>query len=180
MRDIRMFTGDLRAKMVEVRKLNKKIPVYVAGAAGRMKDANFSAEGFVVDGSARPRWKKRKKESARTTGKRVLHGTGILQNSVKIEALSDRVIVGVDLSKVPYAKAHNEGGRITQHVRPFTRGRKQASNIKTRRRVLVGGQQVKGFTRRVDLPKRQFIGYSPDIFKSAGKDIRRAFDKIFK
>lgn len=180
MKDVQKFADDLRAKMVEVQKLTKKIPDYVAGAAEKMKDANFAAQGFVVGGSARPCWKKRKKESSRTQGKRILHNTGTLQNSVKIKALSDRVTVGVDLSKVPYAKAHNEGGKIIQHVRPFTRGRKLAENIRTHRRVLVGGQQVKGFTRRINMPKRQFLGYSPDIFKSSDKDIRREFDKIFK
>ena len=68
----------------------------------------------------------------------------------------------VDLGKVPYARIHNEGGRVSQYVRPFSRvirGRKQ---------------QVAGFFRRATYPRRQYLGISPDIFISAHKDIAYA------
>ena len=68
----------------------------------------------------------------------------------------------VDLGKVPYARIHNEGGRVSQYVRPFSRviqGRKQ---------------QVSGFFRRATYPRRQYLGISPDIFVSAHKDIAYA------
>lgn len=169
MRDVQKMAEDLRGKMVEVQKLNKKIPAYVAGAAERMKDANFSAQGFVENGTARPRWKNRKQETGRTRGKRILHGTGTLQNSVKVKALTDKVTVGVDLSTVPYAKVHNDGGRVIQYVRAHTR-----KHWKTGKRY-----QVRGFSRKLSMPQRRFLGYSPDIFKSAEKDVRREFDKIF-
>lgn len=178
MRDIQKFASDMKAKAAKFNRLPRKISVYIAGAAEKMKDANFSAGGFITNGVTRPRWKKRRVETRRSRGKRVLFDTGTLQNSVKSKALADRVSVGVDLTKVPYAKAHNEGGRIIQHVRPFTRKRKQATNIKTRRRVLTGGQQVRGFVRRINMPKRQFLGYSPDIIKIADKDIQREINKI--
>lgn len=180
MRDIQKFAADMRARAAKFNGFSRKIPVYIAGAAEKMKDANFSAEGFIENGTARPRWKKRKVETTRSKGKWVLFDTGTLQNSVKSKALADRVSVGVDLGKVPYAKAHNEGGRITQHVRPFTRKRRRATNIRTRRRVLVGGHQVRGFVRRIYMPKRQFLGYSPDIIKIVDKDIQREIDKVLK
>lgn len=65
-------------------------------------------------------------------------------------------------AKVPYARIHNEGGRVSQYVRPFSRvirGRKQ---------------QVAGFFRRATYPRRQYLGISPDIFVSAHKDIAYA------
>ncbi|MCB6971838.1 MULTISPECIES: phage virion morphogenesis protein [Butyricimonas] len=180
MRDIQKFARDMKVRAVKFNGLSRKVTVYIAGAAEKMKDANFSAEGFISNGVTRSRWKKRHRETSRSRGKRVLFDTGTLQNSVKAKTLAERVSVGVDLTKVPYAKAHNEGGRIIQYVRPFTRKRRQATNIKTHRRVLVGGQKVRGFVRRLNMPRRQFLGYSPDIIKSANKDIQREIDKILK
>ena len=170
MQDIRKLAEDLRSKSDEVRRLQKRIPRYVAAAAEKMKDANFSAQGFVENGSTRPRWKKRKHENPLTRGRRSLYGTGNLQNNVRAKALADRVSVGVDLTKVPYARMHNEGGQFVQYVKAHTRRHR-----KTGRRY-----QVQGFSRKINMPQRKYLGYSPDIFKSAEKDIRHEFDKIFK
>lgn len=169
MQDIRKLADDLCGKMAKVRQLQQKIPRYVAGAAEKMKDANFAAQGFVENGTARPRWKKRKVETHLTRGKRILSGKGILQNSVKVQAMADRVTVGVDTGKVPYAKVHNEGGRIIQYIRPHTR-----KHWKTGKRF-----QVRGFSRKLDMPQRKYLGYSPDIFKAAQKNIDYEFNKIF-
>lgn len=170
MQDIRKLTEDLRGKSEEIRRLQKKIPRYVAAAAEKMKDANFSAQGFVENGTARPRWKKRKRENHLTRGRRILYGTGNLQNNVKAKALADRVSVGVDLSKVPYAKIHNEGGQFVQYVKVHTR-----KHYKTGRRY-----QVRRFSRKINMPQRKYLGHSSDIFKSTEKDIRYEFDRIFK
>lgn len=170
MQDIRKLVEDFKGWSEEVRRLQKKIPRYVAAAAEKMKDANFSAQGFVENGTARPRWKKRKQENHLTRGRHILYGNGNLQNNVKAKALAERVSVGVDLSKVPYAQIHNEGGRFVQYVKAHTRRHR-----KTGRR-----HQVRSFSRKLNMPQRKFLGYSPDILKSAEKDIRHEFDKIFK
>lgn len=170
MQDIKKLAEDFKGRSEEVRRLQKKIPRYVAAAAEKMKDANFSAQGFVENGTARPQWKKRKQETHFTQGRRILYGNGNLQNNVKAKALAGRVSVGVDLSKVPYAKIHNEGGRFVQYVKAHTRRHR-----KTDRR-----HQVRSSSRKLNIPQRKFLGYSPDILKSAEKDIRHEFDKIFK
>lgn len=170
MPDIKNLSSDLQEKIRKVRQIEKKVLRYMAGAAEKMKDANFSAQGFVENGTVRPRWKKRSKENHLTRGRRILHGTGNLQNSVKSKALADRVSVGVDLSKVPYAKVHNEGGRLIQYVRAHTR-----KHWKTGKRY-----QVRAFSRKLNIPQRKYLGYSPDILKIAEKDIHHEFDKIFK
>lgn len=103
-----------------------------------------------------------KKRTPRTSGKRILHATGTLQASVHFTPGAGQVRAWVDLGKVPYARIHNEGGRVSQYVRPFSRvirGRKQ---------------QVSGFFRRATYPRRQYLGISPDIFVSAHKDIAYA------
>lgn len=161
--DFKNLARDLYRRAAEVeRVIQRDVPAYIAVAWERMKDANFSAQGFVRDGSAAPRWDKRKQESARTAGKRILHATGTLQASVHFTPGAGQVRAWIDLGKVPYARIHNEGGRVSQYVRPFSRvirGRKQ---------------QVRGFFRRPVYPRRQYLGIAPDIFKSAHKDIAYA------
>lgn len=169
-RDIKQFGDDLRKKADQVARLRKKVPGIIAGAAEKMKDANFSAEGFVVGGSARPKWKKRKKETRLTQGRRILSGTGYLQNNVKVKASPTQVSVGADLSKVPYARLHNEGGRVTQYVRAHHR-----KNPKTGKRY-----QVRAHSRRITMPQRKFLGYSPDIHKIAKRELDYEYKKILK
>lgn len=167
MRDLQNMPGDFRKKQAQIDKLIKAIPKYIAGAAEKMKDANFSAQGFVSNGAA-TKWPKRKKETAKTSGKRILHQTGLLQNSVKANALADHVRVGVDLGKVPYAKVHNEGGGVVQYVKPHHR-----KHYKTGKRY-----QVKSFARKVRYPKRQFLGFSPDIIRATEREVKYQLDKI--
>lgn len=170
MQGIEKLTQDLKRKTSQISILKKKIPRYVAAAAEKMKDANFSAEGFIEGGSVKSKWPKRKKETARSSGKRILHSTGILQNSVKAKALAQRVHVGVDLSKVPYAKVHNKGEEIHQEIKAHVR-----THPRTGKTYSVGP-----FTRKVTFPRRKYLGYSPDIFKIADKDIKKEIDRIFK
>lgn len=167
MRDLQNLPGDFKRKQAQLNKLAKAIPKYIAGAAEKMKDANFSAQGFVSNGAA-TKWPKRKKETSKTSGKRILHQTGLLQNSVKAHALADHVRVGVDLGKVPYAKIHNEGGNVVQHVKAHHR-----KHYKTGKRY-----QVKPFARKVRYPKRKFLGFSPDIFKITNREVKYQLDKI--
>ena len=187
--DYRKLTLDMQRRAAEVaRVIQRDVPAYIAVAWERMKDANFSAQGFVRGGSAAPRWDKRKKETPLTSGKRILHATGTLQASVhftpgagdwcrrtKIPAAWENRPAWVDLGKVPYARIHNEGGRVSQYVRPFSRrlvspNRNTGSLGKPSRR----GHPVSGFFRRATYPCRQYLGISPDIFISAHKDIAYA------
>lgn len=168
MPDIKNLGSDLQEKINKIRQIERKVPRYMARAAEKMKDANFSAQGFLENGTTRPRWKKRKKETHLTRGRRILFGTGNLQNNVKAQALADRIKVGVDLSKVPYAKIHNEGGRVIQYVRPHVR-----RHWKTKKRY-----QVRGFSRKINMPQRKFLGYSPDIIKIVKRELDYEFKKI--
>lgn len=168
-KNFRDFARDMSRRMAEVeRTISKDVPVYLAVAWEKMKDANFSAQGFVRGGSASPRWPPRKKETPLSKGKRILHGTGLLQNSVRFTPGRSQVRGWVDLGKVPYARVHNEGGTVRQNVRPFTR------------RTRGGPVQVRGFSRTLTFPRRQYLGPAPDIFKAAQKDIAAAIKKAFK
>ncbi len=155
--------------MQAIKRLIARTPHMVAGAAEKMKDANFSAQGFVNKGKAN-KWKGRDKETRTSGGKRVLHSTGLLQQSVKTNVRGRVTSIGVDLGKVPYAKAHNEGGNIIQHVKPHHR-----KDYRSGKRY-----QVRGFARKIRMPKRQFIGHSPDIFKIVSRELTEEFTNILK
>lgn len=169
MRDLQNFPADLLEKQARFHQLAKKIPKYIAGAADKMKDANFAAQGFITNGKA-DRWPPRKTETTRSQGKRILHGVGTLQNSVKAQPLADHVRVGVDLGKVPYARIHNEGGAIIQYVKPHTRQHPRSGKR----------HQVKSFARKARYPKRQYLGFTPDIITIAEREIRYQIDKIMQ
>lgn len=169
-KDIQKIREDLRRTAGAIQKLKKQVPAFVAGAAEKMKDANFSAEGFVSGGSAKPRWAKRKAETRRSSGKRILHSTGYMQSNVRAKAALNQVRVGADLSKVPYAKLHNEGGRVVQYVRAHHR-----KHWKTGKRY-----QVQPYARWITMPQRKFLGYSPDIEKIVKKELDYELKRILK
>jgi len=110
-RDLKFLADDMRRNATEVDKLMRDAPRIIAGAAVKMKDANFSAQGFIENGKVVSKWPARKKETTRTEGKRILHGIGTMQDSVKSRIAGKRISLGVDLAKVPYAQIHNKGGK---------------------------------------------------------------------
>lgn len=96
-------------------------------------------------------WKKKNR-----TGRSILVDTGRMRRATKIvNATTDTITIGND---VPYARAHNEGfkGQVTQRVSAFTRKGRNGQRV-----------SVKAHTRTVNqnIPKRQFMGYSPVLDK---------------
>ncbi|MGY0034432.1 phage virion morphogenesis protein [Pedobacter sp. NJ-S-72] len=142
---------------------------------------NFTKERFRkqswIDTADEP-WKKRKppKRGARKDGKRaVLVKSGRLMRSIrKIMANSDRAIIGTD---VPYAKIHNNGGRVkaTASIGEY---RKKAYRRKAHTRTRSGRSEsikaqtiaahtVKAHKRKINfvMPQRQFLGSSKELSK---------------
>lgn len=131
---------------------------------------NFSKERFVrknwVDTSREP-WKNRERKDRGS----LMVRTGRLKRSIrKLQITSSYILIGTD---VPYAKIHNEGGRINKtvtvrkHQRRITRGRG-------------GTETVKSHTRKMNLTirKRQFLGDSAvlrrRLERMIEKDIKNA------
>lgn len=110
-RDLKFLADDMRRNATEVDKLMRNAPRIIAGAAVKMKDANFAAQGFIENGKVASKWPARKKETAKTIGNGILQGKGFLQKSVKKRISGKQISLGVDLAKVPYAQIHNEGGK---------------------------------------------------------------------
>lgn len=150
-----------------------------------MKDAPqvLANEGqrFFVDNFRKEAWegKRWKGRSSKSKNKNPLlvGRTRQLKNAVNRsikEANKNRIKWGVYLS---YAATHNYGFNGVEHVRPHKRRRFGKSkvaditkmNVKTRKyatrtvKVQTGRINVKGFSRKMNIPKRQFMGASKTL-----------------
>lgn len=145
-------------------------PVLAANEGVNFFQDSFRHQGFA--GETQQTWKKRKTDKNKhDTGRAILVKSGRLKRSIRrMRADWQAVIVGTD---VAYAQIHNEGFRGTQTVKEqsrigsrlvSTRLKKDGTFSKSKsalRRIKTKGFQVKSHTRKMNMPKRQFIGNSP-------------------
>ena len=104
---------------------------------------------------------------------RILTRTGMLQASITPATVSaERVIISAGNAKVPYARIHNEGGRI-RGIRNV-RGYHNSNFMGKKKRV-----QIQPHTRKVDyyMPQRQFMGYSKYLNQEIITRLTKAFNK---
>lgn len=143
-----------------------QLPLVLGNEAVNFTLKNFRQQGF--NGASFIPWPKRKttRRGSNNNGAILVH-TGRLRRSVRVLHLAPhQVTIGTD---VPYAKAHNEGSKVSvmQTVKGFTR--------KT-------GVEVKAHTRRVNqnLPRRQFMGPSPYLDATLQRAATALFLKALK
>lgn len=165
---------------------------------------NFRKQGF--DDKSVQKWKKRKlserkgrgstKSAAELgtvrsvkAGRAILVKTGDLRRSI-IRNPANRAALSVKISTdLPYAKIHNQGGNVVQYVKPHRRFVNQGDkigtgvyNVKSRRekqQAIKIKQDVKGFSRKLKMPKRQFMGDSYNLNEKIKKVIIKRLDKVF-
>lgn len=135
---------------------------------------NFYLDRFRYQnwiGATTEPWRQRKANKGRNSGRALLVQSGRLRRSIRITRITgSTVAIGSD---VPYARAHNEGFKGSVSVKAFTRNKytkeKTGSGkfsksgkerMKTVQRIS-GTVSVKAHTRKMNLPRRQFMGYSP-------------------
>lgn len=118
-------------------------------------DKNFEREAFFNQ-----KWARRKYNDDTSRG--LLVKTGALRRSITGKVSGQSVVIE---SVVPYARKHNDGFVGIEYVKPFRRKRLDASEVKSRKQIKVGGHNVRGFARKVRFPRRQFIGMHPDLEK---------------
>lgn len=133
---------DFSGQAASMQKAFRAMPRVVGNTAVNFYKDRFRRGGWQ-DVRFQP-WTPRKRHHKRKRA--LLVRTGRLRRSIRIVRISsDSVVVGTD---VPYARIHNEGGRIstTQNVRAHLRR----------------GRPVRAHSRRVNatIPQRQFIGAS--------------------
>ncbi len=150
---------------------------YAPGMLGNIA-VNFFLDRFKYQnwlGSSTDPWRQRKASGGRNKGRAILVQSGRLRRSIRITRITGLVTyIGTD---VPYARAHNQGFRGTVAVKAFTRNKytkhkigtgkltkKGKERMKTVQRI-GGATQVKAHSRNMNLPRRQFMGYSPVLEK---------------
>lgn len=149
----------------------KRVLMYAPGMLGN-EAVNFFTNSFRLQGWLGNRlqpWRKRR--SRIRAGRAILVKSGRLRRGIRIVSISQGVVrIGND---VPYAKAHNEGYRGVVSVKAHSRGRYTKTKVgtgtytprgKERTKTVTtrtGQIAVKAHTRRINLPRRQFMGNSP-------------------
>jgi phage gpG-like protein len=172
-----------RFNIAEQEQHFKRVLSYAPGMLGNTA-VNFFLDRFRGQnwiGSTTEPWRKRKINNKQSQGRALLIKSGRLRRSIRITRISGlTVVIGTD---VPYAKAHNEGFRGTVKVAAFTRhkyskhsvgsGKFNKSGSERMKTVqkFSGDIQVKAHTRRVNLPRRQFMGYSPYLEKQLQRQL---------
>ena len=151
-----------------------RIPNGVATVAVNFFKDRFPAQNWVDD-RTEP-WPKRQALRRERKKKRrgLLVQSGRLRRSIrKISADRDAVVIGTD---VPYARAHNEGVRATVAVKAHSRRhyerrkekyttKKGNERTRTVRAETGGNSKVKAHSRKMNLPRRQFMGHSAVLNK---------------
>jgi phage gpG-like protein len=179
---------DLKQVEKKARKAMEAAIVDVGNTAKVFFVDSFRKQGW--DDQSVQKWKKRQlserkgrgsKKSAKAArtvrsvkaGRAILVKTGDLRRSIKRNP-ANRAALSIKISTdLPYAKIHNDGGNVVQYVKPHRRFVDQGDtmgtgvfNIKSRKekqaKVKVK-QDVKGFSRKVRMPKRQFMGDSYNL-----------------
>lgn len=146
------------------------IPVLVGNEAVNFFLDGFTKQAWQGDGGNQP-WKPRKAGNKRNKGRAILVNTGALKRGIVKQVgngISVRVYVSGSASK--YADMHNfgfiGGVQVTPHHRR-TFGKVKVYNISTRRgrniKAQTGRKQIQSFVRRINMPRRQFIGSSTQL-----------------
>ena len=149
----------------KLQKAVSELPTVLVNEAVNWTKNNFTRQGWPGNGFQR--WAARKPGSARNKGRAILVDTGYLKRSIrKISVAPLQATFGTD---APYARAHNDGFKGTVNVgahRRATIGTIKVSTGKTgqpfqKKKTITGYGQVKAHQRKMNLPRRRFIGYSP-------------------
>lgn len=105
-----------------------------------------------------------KEGNPKPTGSLLVESANLLNSIQPVEVSRERVVVSAGNDKVDYAKVHNEGYQGEVVINPFVRK---------------NGQEVKQHTRKMNIPKRQFMGKADELAELI-KDRLNGFLKVLK
>lgn len=172
------------------RDIRNKLPRVIGAKSVTFFKENFRRRGFPMNGRLE-RWEQRKQPDYRKGGA-LLIKTGKLRRSIRVmRADMGAVIVGSD---DPKAAGHNNGVDIEKqvtvpaHTRRSHKRKGYSRTIGGRRQRVrahaVAAGKVGAHSRKMKLklPRRQFIGHSPDLMKSIEREyshlITEQFNKL--
>ena len=176
------FEQKLQQKANEIKNYaNTRYPTVAANIALRFVNGNFRAQGF--QGQSFEKWKKSK-------------GTTLVKSGNLRSAMYYTTQPGQTTIKnnMPYAKAHNEGFEGTVTVKSHTRNKYSRTKVGTGRFTARGVERtqtltaksgesnVKSHSRKMKLPKRQFMpthqNDSPVLNNAIAREVARDINKI--
>lgn len=158
----------------------RKLPLIAANTAKTFFQGNFNRQSWT-DNTTEP-WKKRKPGSKRNKGRAILTDTGRGKRSIRVvKADWENVEVGItDANVQKYMGAHNNGFRgtvsVSNHPRiasrkVATRYRKDGKASKIGRRKIRGASHiVSAHTRKMNIPRRRFIGNSDVLNRNINRE----------
>lgn len=173
----------------ELRKVVGRILNDIRIDLGDEWDQNFEREGFFSE-----KWQRRK--SPLRPGGHILVDTGKLRQSIRSRSDADSITFFSDL---PYAGIHNEGGeiKVTARMKRYFWhkyyeaqggfGRKkngELRNDKKNRQLTTEAEFWRAMAlmkegKMVKIPKRQFLGMSPEVEKDVREIIEQNLAEYF-
>lgn len=176
------FNRALEAKANEIKTYaNTRYPSVAGNVALRFINGNFRAQGF--QGQTFEKWQK----SKGTT----LVKTGALRAANTYSTQPGQTTIK---NSMPYAKIHNEGFDGTVEVKAHSRNKYAKSKVGTGRftkkgkermqtvTTKTGSMQVKAHSRKMKMPKRQFMptsqSDSPVLNNAVIRQVARDINKI--
>lgn len=176
----------LKNKASEVeRYAQMQFPTKAANIALRFINGNFRAQGY--QGASFQRWKKNKRNGT------VLVKSGALRAATSYSVQTGQVTI---FNRMAYAKVHNEGFKGTVTVKAHSRNRYTKSRVGTGKLTKTGKERmqtvtsksgesnVKSHSRKMDIPKRQFMpttsSDSPVLNRAIERDVTKDLLKIFR
>lgn len=161
---------DLSKEAKAGEKFFRGLPRIIGNMAKNFYDDSWKREGFID--KRIEKWPRRSSPDKGKGRRRTLVKTGRLRRSIRMRVSGSRVTI---FTEVPYAKIHNEGGKVTgtanvkAHTRKIGKGRK-AKKV-----------PVKAHKRRFNytMPKRQFMGESDLLNRRIIKNVEQQLEKTF-
>ncbi len=179
------FKRQLAKKQVELKTyINTVFPSRAGNMSLRFINGNFKAQGW--QGSSFQKWKKNARNGT------ILVKSGRLRRGTTFTTTPGIAHV---VNNVPYAGVHNRGFNGTVQVKSHKRRIYEANKVATGRLTktgkaqmktvhsLKGSAQVKAHTRKMKIPKRQFMPEnmtdSPVLANAIRREIERELKTIF-
>lgn len=181
-------SNKIKATAKRVKEILLTLPIKVGDTAVLFSKQRFKEQSWV-DNSTQP-WKARKAGAKRNRGRALLVDKGRLRRSIRvIRTTGDSVTIGSD---VPYAQAHNDGFKGIVQVKAHKRTKWKKSKVesgtltkkgnKSMKTVTTanGEYQVEAHSKKMNMPRRRFMGKSAALDKQIKRLITSQIMKAFK
>lgn len=148
------------------------VPDVIGTEATVLFKKNFEDEGFNGN-----KWAARKSlRPGGTNGQKVLSKSGELSESIDYKLQGNTVII---YSDKPYAQVHNEGGTIpvTKQMRKYFWAQHYMA-AEARNEPLAEMYKHMALSKQIVIPKREYIGDSPELVENIANKIVRDLLKI--